>query len=160
MTGQPATRVIASRCLNESATPVRLEIVQITSPKGCRTYGRSVFAPVGRGTPGHPDRGRQRRQHTRDRRDAGPQPVQHQPGDQAQHMVPVQRERVVPPVPAEKTEGGAMDRPLLHRRARAAQGRPQEIQATKALPAVARPPVGAGGRMAVFSQVGVSCSRW
>ena len=30
----------------------------------------------------------------------------------------------------------------------AAQGRPQEIQATKALPAVARPPVGAGGRMA------------
>ena len=54
-------------------------------------------------------------------------------------MVPVQRERVVPPVPAEKTEGGAMDRPLLHRRARAAQGRPQEIQATKALPAVARP---------------------
>ena len=41
-----------------------------------------------------------------------------------------------------------MDRPLLHRRARAAQGRPQEIQATKALPAVARPPVGAGGRMA------------
>ena len=41
-----------------------------------------------------------------------------------------------------------MDRPLPHRRARAAQGRPQEIQATKALPAVARPPVGAGGRMA------------
>ena len=31
MTGQPATRVIASRCLNESATPVRLEIVQIAN---------------------------------------------------------------------------------------------------------------------------------
>ncbi len=36
-------------------------------------------------------------------------------------MVPVQRERVVPPVPAEKTEGGAMDRPLLHRRWRSAR---------------------------------------
>ena len=94
-------------------------------------------------------RGAQRRQHTRNiGAMLGPQPVQRQPGDQTQHMVPVQRERVVPPVPAEKTEGGAMDRPLLHRRARAAQGRPQEVQATKALPAVARPPVGAGGRMA------------
>ena len=28
-----------ARCLNESATPVGLEIVRITSPKGCRTYG-------------------------------------------------------------------------------------------------------------------------
>ena len=118
-----------------------------------------MFAPVGRGTPGHPDRGRQRRQHTRDRRDAGPQPVRHQPGDQAQHMVPVQRERVVPPVPAEKTEGGAMDRPLPHRRARAAQGRPQEIQATKALPAVARPPVGAGGRTAGLRLVAAARQR-
>uniref|UniRef100_UPI001F3D45D4 helix-turn-helix domain-containing protein n=1 Tax=Bifidobacterium longum TaxID=216816 RepID=UPI001F3D45D4 len=35
------------------------------------------------------------------------------------------------PYRPKKTEGGAMDRPLLHRRARAAQGRPQEIQATK-----------------------------
>ncbi len=31
-----------TRCLNESATPVRLEIVQITSPKGCRTYGKKA----------------------------------------------------------------------------------------------------------------------
>ena len=74
-------------------------------------------------------------------------------------MVPVQRERVVPPVPAEKTEGGAMDRPLPHRRARAAQGRPQEIQATKALPAVARPPVGAGGRMAGLRLVAAARQR-
>ena len=29
----------APRCLIESATPVRLGIVRITSPKGCRTYG-------------------------------------------------------------------------------------------------------------------------
>ena len=46
-------------------------------------------------------RGRQRRQHSGSAR-CWPQPVQHQPGDQAQHMVPVQRERVVPPVPAER----------------------------------------------------------
>ena len=29
----------APRCLIESATPVGLEIVRITSPKGCCTYG-------------------------------------------------------------------------------------------------------------------------
>ena len=79
------------RCLNESATPVRLEIVRITSPRGCCTYGRSMFAPVGRGTPGHPDRDRQRRRHPRDRSDAWPQRLDGRRGSQTQHVAPVRR---------------------------------------------------------------------
>jgi len=75
-----------ARCLIESATPVRLEIVRITSPKGCCTYGESVFAPVGRGTPGHPDRGRQRHERQEDSPFAGTRPVRHQQGDQTQHV--------------------------------------------------------------------------
>ena len=42
----------------------------------------------------------------------------------------------------------AMDGPLLHRRPRAAQGRPAQGEAAQAIPPVIRPPVGAGGRMA------------
>ncbi|WP_238608992.1 hypothetical protein, partial [Bifidobacterium animalis] len=42
-----------ARCLIESATPGRLVIIQKTSPEGCCTYGSSIFAPVGRGTPDH-----------------------------------------------------------------------------------------------------------
>ena len=63
-------------------------------------------------------------------------------------MVPVQRERVVPPVPAEKTEGGAMDRPLLHRRgprsARPTAGDPSHESPTGCRTTAQ----GAGGRMA------------
>ena len=124
----------APRCLIESATPVRLEIVQKTSPKGCRTYGESMFAPVGRGTPGHPDRGRQRHERQEDGPFAGTQPVQHQQGDQAQHVVPVQRERVLTAIPAETAEDGPVDGPLLHRRprrgARPAAGAPDRAGAT------------------------------
>ena len=50
-----------------------------------------------------------------------------------------------------------MDRPLLHRRARAAQGRPQEIQATKALPAVDRLWAQAGGRRCSSAAGCASC---
>ena len=123
-----------SRCLNESATPVRLEIVQIASPKGGRTHGESMFAPVGRGTPGHPDRGRQRHERQEDGPFAGTQPVQHQQGDQAQHVVPVQRERVLTAVPAEASEDGPVDGRMLHRRprrgARPAAGAPDHAGAT------------------------------
>ena len=133
---------VPPRCLIESATPVGLEIVRITSPKGCCTYGRSVFAPVGRGTPGHPDRGRQRHQHPQDRSDARPQRLDGQQGDQTQHVVPVQRERVLPAVPAETAEDGPVDGQILHRRPRAAQGRPQARRTAQALPPVMRTPVG------------------
>ena len=51
-------------------------------------WGKSMFAPVGRGAPGHPDRGRQRHERQEDGPFAGAQPVQHQQGDQAQHVVP------------------------------------------------------------------------
>ena len=62
--------------------------------------------------------------------------------------VPVRRERVLPAVPAETAEEGPEDRRMLHRRPRAAQGRPQARQAAQAPPPVMRTPVGAGGRMA------------
>ena len=138
-----------TRCLIESATPVRLEIVRITSPKGCRTYGKkSMFAPVGRGTPGHPDRDRQRHERPRDRSDARPQRLDGRRGDQTQHVAPVRRERVLPAVPAETAEDGPVDGRILHRRPRAAQGRPQARQIAQAPPPVMRTPVGAGGRMA------------
>ena len=137
----------AARCLIESVTPVGLEIVRITSPKGCCTYGESMFAPVGRGTPGHPDRGRQRHGRQEDGPFAGTQPVRHQQGDQAQHVVPVQRERVLTAVPAETAEDGPVDGQILHRRPRPAQGRPQARQTTQAPPPVMRTPVGAGGHV-------------
>ena len=107
--------------------------------------GKVYFAPVGRGTPGHPDRGRQRHQHPQDRSDARPQRLDGQQGDQTQHVVPVQRERVLP---AETAEDGPVDGQILHRRPRAAQDRPQARQTAQALPPVMRTPVGAGGRMA------------
>ena len=107
-----------------------------------------MFAPVGRGTPGHPDRDRQRHQHPQDRSDARPQRLDGQQGDQTQHVVPVQRERVLTAVPAETAEDGPVDERILHRRPRAAQGRPQARRTAQAPPPVMRTPVGAGGRMA------------
>ena len=62
--------------------------------------------------------------------------------------VPVRRERVLSAVPAETAEDGPVDGRMLHRRPRAAQGRPQARQAAQAPPPVMRTPVGAGGRMA------------
>ena len=62
--------------------------------------------------------------------------------------VPVRRERVLPAVPAETAEDGPVDGRMLHRRPRAAQGRPQARQAAQAPLPVMRTPVGAGGRMA------------
>ena len=111
-----------TRCLIESATPVRLGIVRITSPKGCCTYGRSMFAPVGRGTPGHPDRDRQRHERPRDRSDARPQRLDGRRGDQTRHVAPVRRERVLTAVPAETAEDGPVDGRMLHRRPRRGAG--------------------------------------
>ena len=107
-----------------------------------------MFAPVGRGTPGHPDRDRQRHQHPQDRSDARPQRLDGRQGDRTRHVVPVQRERVLTAVPAETAEDGPVDGRMLHRRPRAAQGRPQARRTAQAPPPVMRTPVGAGGRMA------------
>lgn len=147
-----------ARCLFESATPFRLEIVQITS-EGVSRLGSSVFAPVGRGTPGHPDRDRQRRQHPQDRSDARPQRLDGRQGDQTRHVVPVQRERVLTAVPAETAEDGPVDGRMLHRRPRAAQDRPQARRTAQALPPVMRTPVGAGGRMAGLRLVAAARQR-
>ena len=111
-----------ARCLFESATPFRLEIVQITS-EGVSRLGSSVFAPVGRGTADHPDRDRQRDEHTADRRPDRQTRLHGQPRNQTQHMVPVQRERILPAVPAGASQDGAVDRPVPHRRPRAPEGR-------------------------------------
>ena len=93
-----------------------------------------MFAPVGRGTPGHPDRDRQRHHHPQDRSDARPQRLDGRQGDQTRHVVPVQRERVLPAVPAETAEDGPVDGRILHRRprggARPAAGAPNRASAT------------------------------
>lgn len=57
--------------------------------------GSSAFAPVGRGTADHPDRDRQRDEHTADRRPDRQTRLHDQPRNQTQHMVPVQRERTL-----------------------------------------------------------------
>ena len=62
--------------------------------------GSRAFAPVGRGTADHPDRDRQRDEHTADRRPDRQTRLHGQPRDQTRHMVPVQRERILPAVPA------------------------------------------------------------
>ena len=77
------------RCLFESATPFRLEIVQMTSERVSH-LGARVFAPVGRGTAGHPDRDWQRDEHTADRRPDRQARLHGQPRGQTQHVVPVQ----------------------------------------------------------------------
>ena len=98
-----------ARCLFESATPFRLEIVQIAS-EGVSRLGSSVFAPVGRGTADHPDRDRQRDEHTADRRPDRQTRLHGQPRNQTQHMVPVQRERILPAVPAGASQDGAVEK--------------------------------------------------
>ena len=60
-------------------------------------------------------------------------------------MVPVQRERVVPAVPSRPAEDRAVDRTLLRRRARPAQGRPASGRGAQAVQAVGRQVVVVGG---------------
>ena len=76
-----------------------------------------------------------------------------------QHVVPVQRERVLTAVPAETAEDGPVDGQILHRQPRPAQGRPQARQTAQALPPVMRTPVGAGGRMAGLRLVAAAHQR-
>ena len=71
----------------------------------------------------------------------------------------VQRERVLPAVPAETAEDGPVDGRILHRRPRAAQGRSQARRTAQALPPVMRTPVGAGGRMAGLRLVAAAHQR-
>ena len=108
----------------------------------------AVYSHLSEEEPGHPDRDRQWHRHTGDRHDARAQRVHHQQGNQAQHVVPIQRERVVPAIPAQTPQNGPVDRALLHRRARAAQGRTAQDEATQTASPVVRAPVDAGGRMA------------
>ncbi len=66
-------------------------------------------------------------------------------GNQTEHVVPVQRERVVPAVPSRPAEDRAVDRTLLRRRARPAQGRPASGRGAQAVQAVGRQVVVVGG---------------
>ena len=60
-------------------------------------------------------------------------------------MVPVQRERILPAVPAGASQDGAVDRPVPHRRPRAPEGRTPPRQDPQAVPARLRPPAGVAG---------------
>ena len=76
--------------------------------------------------------------------------------------VPVRRERVLPAVPAETAEDGPVDGRMLHRRPRAAQGRPQARQAAQAPLPVMRTPVGAVSytHLTLPTMASVCRSRW
>ena len=105
-----------------------------------------MFAPVGRGTPGHPDRGRQRHGRQEDGPFAGAQPVQHQQGDQAQHVVPR---------PTRASPDGRTGRSVRSVRRRA-RGR---AAATSPAPRGARPTAGAPNRASATACHANACGR-
>ena len=139
--------VSVSRCLFESATPFRLKIVQITSER-CRTLGQVyshlseeerqiIQIEIGNGTS--------------IRRIAGligrhASTVSYE--IKRNTWFPSSEKRILPAVPAGASQDGAVDRPVLHRRPRAPEGRTSPHQDPQAVPARLRPPVGVGGRTA------------
>ena len=100
-----------SRVLNRSATPcLGLEVFEVSNLRRCRTHGSTVFAPVVRGE--DPDREaalRTASEHSADRGEDRPGQVHGEPRAEARPVVRVQRERVVPPLPAETAEDRAVD---------------------------------------------------
>lgn len=105
------------RVLNRSATPcLGLEVFEVSNLRRCRTHGSTVFAPVVRGE--DPDREaalRTASEHSADRGEDRPGQVHGEPRAEARPVVRVQRERVVPPLPAETAEDGRIRRYLPKR---------------------------------------------
>ena len=99
------------RVLNRSATPcLGLEVFEVSNLRRCCTHGSTVFAPVVRGE--DPDREaalRTASEHSADRGEDRPGQVHGEPRAEARPVVRVQRERVVPPLPAETAEDRAVD---------------------------------------------------
>ena len=100
-----------SRVLNRSATPcLGLEVFEVSNLRRCCTHGSTVFAPVVRGE--DPDREaalRTASEHSADRGEDRPGQVHGVTRAEARPVVRVQRERVVPSLPAETAEDRAVD---------------------------------------------------
>ena len=78
---------------------------EVSNLRRCCTHGSTVFAPVVRGE--DPDREvalRTASEHPSDRGEDRPGQVHREPRAEARPVVRVQRERVVPPLPAETAE--------------------------------------------------------
>ena len=99
------------RVLNRSATPcLRLEVFEVSNLRRCCTHGSTVFAPVVRGE--DPDREaalRAASEHSADRGGNRSGQVHGVTRAEARPVVRVQRERVVPSLPAETAEDRAVD---------------------------------------------------
>ena len=109
-TGNSASDMYA-RVLNRSATPcLGLEVFEVSNLRRCRTHGSTVFAPVVRGE--DPDREaalRAASEHSADRGGNRSGQVHGVTRAEARPVVRVQRERVVPSLPAETAEDRGMD---------------------------------------------------
>ena len=137
-----------SRVLNRSVTPcLGLEVFEVSNSRRCCTHGSTVFAPVVRGE--DPDREaalRTASEHPADRGEDRPGQVHREPRAEARLVVRVQRERVVPALPAETAEDRAVDLgTVLFGAGRAEKGRP----------ASARVQETASHGFGVFLQIGV-----
>lgn len=99
------------RVLNRSATPcLRLEVFEVSNLRRCCTHGSTVFAPVVRGE--DPDREaalRTASEHSANRGEDRPGQVHGVTRAEARPVVRVQRERVVPSLPAETAEDRGVD---------------------------------------------------
>ena len=120
------------RVLNRSATPcLGLEVFEVSNPGRCCTHGSTVFAPVVRGE--DPDREAALRAasgHPADRGEDRQGQVHREPRAEALPVVRVQRERVVPTLPAETAEDRAVDlRPVLLGAGRAEESRAASARA-------------------------------
>ena len=128
---------VSARVLNRSATPcLGLEVFEVSNLRRCRTHGSTVFAPVVRGE--DPDREaalRTASEHSADRGEDRPGQVHGEPRAEARPVVRVQRERVVPPLPAETAEDRGMDLgSVLFGAGRAEEGGPAPARIPQAAP--------------------------
>ena len=118
------------RVLNRSATPcLRLEVFEVSNLRRCCTHGSTVFAPVVRGE--DPDREaalRTASEHSANRGEDRPGQVHGVTRAEARPVVRVQRERVVPSLPAETAEDRAVDLgSVLFGAGRAEEGGPAPV---------------------------------
>ena len=123
------------RVLNRSATPcLRLEVFEVSNLRRCCTHGSTIFAPVVRGE--DPDREaalRTASEHSANRGEDRPGQVHGVTRAEARPVVRVQRERVVPSLPAETAEDRAVDLgPVLFGAGRAEEGGPASARIPQA----------------------------
>lgn len=109
---------------------------EVSNLRRCRTHGSTVFAPVVRGE--DPDREaalRTASEHSADRGEDRPGQVHGEPRAEARPVVRVQRERVVPALPAETAEDRAVDLgSVLFGAGRAEEGGPAPARIPQAAP--------------------------